>query len=82
MRWGKEKDSEPVRAFKERCANLSEIGYPLAMMARGAQPPRLQLMYFGAAPLRSGEPANHTQPDCLPFFRLLLVPHHCDRRVI
>jgi hypothetical protein len=82
MRWGKEADSEPVRAFKERCATLSEIGTPLAMLARGAQPPCLQLLFFGAAPLRSGEPANHTKPHCLPFFHTLLVPHHCDRRVL
>ena len=54
MRWGAEKDSEPVQAFKERSMLLAENGAPLAMLARGAQPPGIQLMYFGAAPLHQG----------------------------
>eukprot|EP00966_Prymnesium_polylepis_P042354 983905-Prymnesium_polylepis.1 len=59
MRWGPEEDSEPVRAFKERSALLAEVGAPLAMLARGAQPPPIQLMYYGAAPLHQGA-AHHS----------------------
>lgn len=55
MRWGKEADSEPVQAYKQRCALLTELGAPLALLARGAQPPPIQLMYYGAAPVHSGK---------------------------
>ena len=62
MRWEKGEDALPVVHFKERTSKLAEIGAPLALLARGAQPPPLQLIFFGAAPLHNGELAD-PQPD-------------------
>jgi hypothetical protein len=64
MRWEKGTDAPPVVHFKERTLKLTEIGAPLALLARGAQPPPLQLMFFGAAPLHNGELADPQPAAC------------------
>ena len=67
MRWGAESDSDSVVAFRERCSLLTDIGAPLAKLARGAQPPPVHVGYFGAAPLAQSEPfANECPRYSLP----------------
>ena len=71
MRWGREADSEPVLRFNERCRLISEVGNPLIALTKGAQPPPVQVMFFGAAPLHQGElalpltPTSHLLSDFL-----------------
>ena len=54
MKWGPEEDSDIVVAFKERSSIISLLGAPLVELSKGAQPPRIQILYFGAAPRHSG----------------------------
>ena len=60
---------------------VSEVGAPLAMLARGAQPPPIQLIYYGAAPLHQGEAhrsnyrprAPHAHPSTLLLTTFVLA---------
>lgn len=57
MRDSKKRDAESpiVLAFKASMNQVREHAKPLLDIARGAQPPPVQLLYFMAAPTTQGE---------------------------